>query len=219
MREEPTLPPLLDRIALALVAAIAVGIVGSLVLLPKRFEPLAPELGNGATALSSPRPLPEFSLVDEAGAAFGRGRLEGRWSLLFFGYTSCPDVCPGVLQTMRRVMATGQREPGVDLPQVVFVSVDPQRDGPERLEEYLEFFHPAFVGLSGEAAEIAKLAASVGAFYRRRDGEDGSRALDHSSRLFLVSPEAELFAVLQEPREPEAFVRRLARLQASREEG
>lgn len=208
-----TPPAWLEGLAVALVAAIVAGLIGGVEL--RAPAAAGDEAAGSGRVLEEPKPLPAFSLVDQNQAPFDRARLEGRWSLLFFGYASCPDVCPLVLQELGRAMEAWRRQSVSEIPQVVFVSVDPEHDTPGRLDEYLRFFDPAFVGVSGDATELARLAGGVGAFYRVR-GEEGGRRVDHSSRLFLVSPALELVAILEEPRDPQAFARRLAKIQAGR---
>jgi protein SCO1/2 len=171
------------------------------------------DLGDEGHVLPVARAIPEFELVDHRGETFDRSRLEGEWSLLFFGYTYCPDVCPMTLQSLARVQAL--MDPNAST-QVVFVSVDPTRDTTARLAEYVEFFHPALVGASGDAAELERLTHAMGAFYRQ--GETGAQAddylVDHSASLFLVDPQARLHAVLHEPQDPQAFIDLLERVQS-----
>jgi protein SCO1/2 len=198
-----------------LTALTVVGLVGAVSYLPASGGPGAFEFVDGAAVLSEPIRLPEFSLVDHGGAPFGRKQLEGRWSLLFFGYTRCPDVCPLTLHELRGAMETWRQASDVEIPQVVFISVDPERDTTERLHEYVEFFDPTFIGVSGEAAEVATLAKAVGAFYGLR-GDASSPAVDHSSRLFLVNPAADLVVVLEDPRGPELLIRLLPGIRADR---
>ncbi len=197
-------------------AAVAVALVfGAFLstLTPARV----PEVGEGATVLPVPRAISEFQLVDHRGAPFGRAELEGRWSLLFFGYTYCPDVCPITLQSLAEVARLPLPTESADRPQVVFVSVDPDRDTTERLAEYVRYFHPSFVGTTGSPAEIDRLARSVGAFYRIEDGGDREDYLvDHAAVLFLVDPAARLSAVLEDPHDPAEFASLLARIRTAR---
>lgn len=108
----------------------------------------------------------------------------------------------------------GEARPGAPT-QMVFVSVDPDRDGPQRLAEYVSFFHPDLVGATGEPAQLSRLSGAVGAYHRRAEGEEGDGYLvDHASSLFLVDPRARLHAVLHEPEDPRAFVELLRKVQA-----
>lgn len=201
----------------AVIATVAVGaLVAFGFYLASIPVPRSVDVGEGARVLPVPIELPAFALVDHEGAPFDRSRLEGRWSLLFFGYTYCPDVCPITLQNLIPVqdaLAASDAETPV---QVVFVSVDPERDAGDRLAEYVGFFHPDLVGVTGDPEEIRRLARGVGAFYRKAEG--GSDAedylVDHSATLFLVDPDLRLRAVMDDPHEPQEFLDLLARIQA-----
>jgi protein SCO1/2 len=209
-----------DRFAIGLALAM-VGVVAIFALLIWRALPAAaPDLGDGAKVMPEPRPIPEFQLSDADGRAFDRSRLLGHWSLLFFGYTYCPDVCPFVMQNLASVAPLlEERFDVAHLPQVVFVSVDPQRDDPERLAEYVGFFDESFIGVSGSDEQLEVLTRAVGAFYQRHDDETlakdpESYLVDHASKLFLVDPMARYLALLEDPHAPEEFVDLLARVQA-----
>lgn len=174
-----------------------------------------PAVGEGATLLPVPLELPEFSLVDQDGVRFDRDRLAGRWTLAFFGYTYCPDVCPDTLQSLAPVL---ERLPESPATQVVFVSVDPERDTPARMKQYVVHFHPRLLGVTGVEEEIERLTRALGAFHRRseRRGSDGAYLVDHTASLFLIDPRGRLQALLEEPDDPDAFVDLLARVQSAR---
>lgn len=184
--------------------------------------PAAPDVGEGATVLPVPLEIPDFSLTDHRGEPFDRGRLEGSWSLLFFGYTYCPDICPLTLQSLAPVQDLLAREPRTQAAavQVVFVSVDPERDPVGRMNEYVAFFHPDLIGATGESEQLERLTQAVGAHSRRSEPEaEGSGYLvDHAASLFLVDPRARLVALLNDPHDPEEFVELLARVQKARKE-
>lgn len=152
--------------------------------------------------LPEPRVLADFSLVDQDGETFTLQRLRGRWSLLFFGFTYCPDVCPSALYELQQVReGLLNRHPGREPPQVVLVSVDPERDTPARLGEYLAFFDPAFVGVTGAPEQLKPLALQVGVAYRIEPHEPGAAAyqVDHSAGIFLVNPEGRLAGMFPAP--------------------
>ena len=203
-----------DRAPLWIAAAFLAALVAFGVTLFRVAPPEPPDVGEGARVLVLPMPIPDFALVDHRGEVFDRSRLQGTWSLLFFGYTFCPDVCPGTLQRLSPVQdrLAGQSPPV----QVVFVSVDPERDSVERMAEYVTFFHPELVGTTGDAEQIDRLARAVGAFHEKAEGEEGASELayfvDHSSSLFLVDPDAHLFAVLRDPHDTDDYAALLGRL-------
>jgi len=174
--------------------------------LQRSLPPPRPDVGPAATVLPVPKPLPPFSLVDDAGEPFTRARLEGRWSFLFFGYTQCPSICPitmGTLRDLRRELASGT--PPHEDDAYVFVSVDPERDDPASLRRFVHHFDPTFVGATGQAPELDRLAGAMGVFHERAAGGTEERYdFDHTASILLVDPEARLHAVFSPPIDPEA---------------
>ena len=159
----------------------------------------ATELATGSV-LEPRRELPEFSLLDQQGRAFTRARLRGTWSLLFFGYTSCPDVCPATLTTLAAFAAELRRAGDAVRPQVVFVGVDARRDTPAQLARYVPFFDPEFIGVAApDQATIAALARSMGVFVMITPRRDGAWQVDHSSAIFVVDPAGSIVAILTGP--------------------
>lgn len=179
----------------------------------------APELPEQARILSAPRVLPEVPAIDHAGRPFGRHDYSGRWTLVFFGFTHCPDICPATLQ----VLAAARRQlddlPPADQPQVVMISVDPERDSPARLAEYVPFFHPEFRGVQVPEQHLPELTRGFSAAYAVTPlGEDGY-TVDHTASLFLVDREGRLAAVIPTPHTPDGVatdLRRILKLEKSR---
>ncbi len=187
----------LPRFALPALVAVLAAVLGAVVALQgNRPEPL-----RKALVLDSPRPLPVFSLTDHDGASFDRARLEGHWTLMFFGFTHCPDVCPTTLFTLARVAEQLGNLPDQDRPEVVMVSVDPNRDTPEILASYVAYFHPGFVGVTGDMPRILGLTQAMGvAFaYTPVEGSEGGYAVDHTASIFLVDPTGRLAAIFGSP--------------------
>ena len=175
-----------------------------------------PDPGEHARMMVVPREIPDFVLRDHRGEAFSQDQLKGQWSLLFFGYTSCPDVCPFVLQELALVKKAFEERTDSEreMPEVVFVSVDPDRDSQIRLSEYMNFFDSDFVGVSGPDEELQILASGVGAYYRVPDVAEGQGYLvDHASKIFLVDPNGRFLALLDDPHDPEEFIELLAKVQ------
>ena len=142
-----------NAVYLATLAAIGIGV--GIALYERAGAPLA--LASG-TALPEARAIPDFSFVDQAGHPFGRANLQGHWSLVFTGFTNCPDVCPTTLALMSQLRRQLHRG---DL-QFVFVSVDPERDTPAVVARYLAHFDPALVGATGERPEMERFTAGLG---------------------------------------------------------
>jgi protein SCO1 len=143
---------------------------------------------RAATLLSEPRPMPSFELIDQHGAAVTRTAFEGRWSVVFAGFTHCPDVCPATLSELgaleRRLGARAERL------QTVLLSVDPARDTPARLAAYLKVFPAPMLGLTGPEAEIERLATGLGLSFIQMPRAHGDYTVDHSAALVLIDPAA-----------------------------
>ena len=184
------------------VALAALGIVAAAagVLLARfLFAPAAaPVLATG-TLLTPPRPLPTFNLIDQTGAAVEPERLQGNWSLMFFGFTHCGDICPTTLALLATTARSLNDLPRDEQPQIVFVSVDPGRDTPEVIAKYLANFDPAFVGLTGEQTDLESFTRALGVPSAIRMFENGSYAVDHSAAILAVNPRGELRAIFSPP--------------------
>ena len=155
-----------------------------------------------ATLLGPPLALPEVALTDKSGEAFTTGRLNGQFNLLFFGFTHCPDICPLTLAVLAR-MGAEWSTPHIDVPQVVFVSVDPARDDPERIDSYLDHFDPAFQGVTGPREAMDPWLKALGvAVHVDPHAEGEPYTVTHNSTVFVVGPGAELIAVFSPPHDP-----------------
>ena len=159
--------------------------------------------------VSPPLALPNFYLRDQHGQAFDLNSLKGQWSILFFGFTQCPDICPATLQQLAMLNNTMSQQTiaGVT-PQTVFVSVDPKRDS-EHLAEYVEYFAKDFIGISGDMSEVVKLEQGIGAWHQYQTASDGNYQVAHSGELFLINPKGELQARLQPPLDIKAITQQL----------
>lgn len=164
-----------------------------------------PTLSSG-TLLPAARALPDFQLLDSRAQPYARTQLQGRWSLLFFGFTSCPDICPTTLSTLAQVEKQLSDLPLAQRPQIVFVSVDPARDTPAQVRDYLHFFSPSFVGLTGEAAQVEQLTRHLGVPVAVHDLGNGTYTVDHAATLFLLDPRARMTALFSPPHTVAALV-------------
>ena len=156
------------------------------------------------------RLLPEVELVSGGGRPFRTRDFRGAWSLVFFGYTSCPDICPMTLAHLNQVHRRLEGDPRFSTLQTVFVSVDPERDSLQRLREYVEHFNEDFIGLTGKSGQIRLLTQALGAAYVIEEQDvNGDYLIHHSATLFLISPGAELAGVLTAPHEAAVLAERL----------
>jgi len=188
------------------------GILGVGAALLWRHAAAPVELSIG-TYLSPRRTLPDFSLIDQRGEPFGPSNLRGHWSLLFFGYTNCPDFCPTTLSTLA-VLAKRLRASGAAVrPQVIFVSVDAKRDTPQQLAKYVPYFDPEFIGVTAaDQATIEAVARKFGAGVTLEPASDGSYTVYHSGAIFVVDPQGMMAAILTGPftvKDLEADLRRI----------
>jgi len=150
---------------------------------------------TSGTALPARRSLAAFHLTDADGRDFDLGRLQGHPTLLFFGFTNCPDVCPTTLATLSQV----ERAAPLPSAQVVFVSIDPQRDTAAQLRAYLNAFSSDFVGVRGDNTALAPLLQSLSAIAVRENLPGGGYTMDHSATLYLLDTHGRLAAVFQPP--------------------
>ena len=154
------------------------------------------------TILDEPRSVPAFSLTDHHGNPFTEKDLLKKWTFLYFGYTSCPDVCPTTLGELTGADRILRKTPSdIALPRFAFISVDPERDTKEQLSNYTAYFNPDFLGVTGNAQQIRALAQPLGIVYRR-SYEDASKKnyfMDHTASVLLVNPEGYMHAVMSPP--------------------
>ncbi|MDH5359472.1 MAG: SCO family protein [Gammaproteobacteria bacterium] len=162
-----------------------------------------------AIVLPQSRPVAQFSMLDQNGQAFGTEQLQGKWTFMFFGYTHCPDVCPTTLAVMNSVAQSIEDADGnLDQVQFVFVSVDPDRDSPAQLKEYLGYFNKAFIGITGERQQIDALARQMSVMYflnNKTDKKDYS--VDHSAAILLSEPSGGLRSLFNTPHIPESILK------------
>ncbi len=147
----------------------------------------------GYYRFDKPRPLSEFSLLDQAGQPVGLDALRGQWSVLFFGFTSCPHICPTTLRVLNDVALEHP-------PQIILVSVDPERDDPERLRRYLAAFNPTFRGFTGSFEETVNLASQVNIAFGKVPGDaSGTYTVDHNASLVIIDPAASYTGFIKAP--------------------
>jgi len=154
--------------------------------------------------LPQPMPLDAFKLVDQKSSPFTLDDLRAHWTLVFFGYTHCPDVCPMTMAQMRSVrksMTTLDDEMPLA---VVFVSIDPQRDSAEQLKNYADQFNNDFVGVGGDPIDVDAFAKQFKVKYAIAGGTNDAYFIDHTSSVALIDPKAQLRALFSVPLRPEA---------------
>jgi protein SCO1/2 len=150
--------------------------------------------------LDKPVLIDNFELFDQYGNSFTEKNLLGSWSLIFLGFTTCPDICPMTMAQLEGVRAElGSHFTPEKIPNIIFVAVDPARDK-DVLAEYLAYFHPENIGITGELSQIDRLVKSVDGFYRYdKKKSDTSYTVVHTSSISVVNPNGEMVAKINPP--------------------
>lgn len=165
---------------------------------------------EAATILESPRTISKFELIDNHGNAFTNENLKDKWTFMFFGYTSCPGICPTILKELVKVYEKLHVDEGNEKIQVVMVSIDPERDSVERMNNYVTAFNPSFIGLKGTSDQIKSMTKELGIVYLKVVADeadtDMSFEIDHSGALLLFNPKGELHALFSMPHDSEEIV-------------
>lgn len=180
---------------------VAIMAVFFALFLNKLFSPriMSPEelQINGAIIFDAPRIIKPFELVAHTGETFSNEDLEGKWTLMFFGFTHCPDICPNTLAKLAQV----HKQLDSDIQKqtrVVLVSVDPARDTVDKLAEYVPWFHPEFIGVTGEFTDILKFSRNVNVVFNKVKTED-DYTIDHSGNIVLVNPDGHYAGFFKPP--------------------
>ena len=154
----------------------------------------------GAIVKQQSTKLADFSLIDHQGRTFDNRRLQGKWSLVFFGYTYCPDVCPTTMALLSQLEQELQGSIAEDNTQYILASVDPERDTPEKLAEYVTHFNTDFIGVTGEVASMFEFARNLNSMFAKAPIDDsGSYLVDHSMSIAIINPAGEHHGFLRGP--------------------
>jgi protein SCO1/2 len=202
----------MNKSSIVIVALIALvgGISMSWVVSQNRSVELEAGLWFGEQA----RPLPEFELIDHNNKPLNRDRMKGSWSLMFFGYTHCPDICPTSLQMMSDMMSEIDDSDVSKAINIYFISVDPERDSSELLKSYVTYFNPEFIGATAAMEKLRPLTATLGISHIIGERIEGSPTYDveHSSAIVLVNPEAQYAGIFSAPHNASAIARDMTRI-------
>lgn len=195
-----------------LVAAIALAAaVAGMYLASSLKRPAVAQLESG-TALPTPAGLTPFALVDTRNSPAGPEQLRGQPTLVFFGFTYCPDICPTTLAMLTGVQKQLAAVEGLRGLKVALITVDPERDTPDQLGRYIQSFGGDLIGLTGSAPEIVNAQKSFGVASRRVDMAGGAYTMDHSATVFLLDAQARKVAVFTPPLRSEALMRDLRKM-------
>lgn len=158
--------------------------------------------------------LPDFELRDEDNQPFGKEQLKGKWNMMYFGFINCPDICPVSVQAMADMMDAIDDKHVRDAIQFTFVSVDPDRDTPALLKNYVGYFNPLFKGATAPLPELEKLTASIGIAHQLEKTSDDqeSYGVSHSGAIILLNPEAEFSGIFSAPHDALAMARDITKI-------
>lgn len=189
-------------LAATLLAGFVILAGGGLLAMISREQPSGSVFGN---AIGGP-----FRLVDQNGQTVTDGDLKGKWLLVYFGYTHCPDACPTALNNM--ALALEQLGAGGKQVRPVFITVDPARDTPEVLKAYVASFDAPIVALTGTPEAVAQAAKDYRVYYAKHSLAGGDYEMDHSSVIYVMNPEGRFVASLTHENTPEQIADRLRKL-------
>ena len=168
---------------------------------------LRPQVQSGATKIGGP-----FTLVDDTGAQVSEADLKGKPTVMYFGYTFCPEVCPTTLTDLAQWMQMIGQD--ADRLNYVFVTVDPERDTPKVMHDYVSAFDPRIRGLTGTSEQIAKVTKEYGVYYKRIPTSDGGYVMDHSAVLYMMDPNVRFVGVIPYQEDTAKAVAKLKKLAA-----
>ena len=186
-------------VAIGLAAVLAAGIFLGL----RTQAPTEPQY---ALVLPAPNPVPEFSLVDQHGNPADQTVFEGQWDLVFFGFTHCPDICPTTLQVLSTAKTALEERGQSPLPRIVLVSVDPERDTPEIMSQYVDYFGDDNLGITGSLEEVRKLTSGLGIYFEKQSADGDDYVVDHSAAVLVIDPDGGFHALFSGPHVVENYV-------------
>ena len=188
---------------LLIVIALALALVAGVFVALRSQTPATPV---AAMVLPQPDAVPDFSLLDQHGKAIDRSVFAGHWNLVFFGFTHCPDICPTTLQLMAAAKSKLAESGQAPLPRIVLVSVDPERDTPDIIGAYVDYFGPGNLGITGSLEEIDRLTSGLGIYYQKQPANGDNYVVDHSAAVLVIDPEGRFSALFSGPHTVENFV-------------
>jgi protein SCO1/2 len=187
-------------------AALLVVAAGALLALAVRETPRGGAAGTAlANAIGGP-----FRLIDQNGKPVSDADLKGKWQLVFFGYTHCPDACPTALNEI--ALALDQLGVKRDEVEIVFITVDPERDTPAVMKAYVQSFDARIIALTGSPDAVAQAAKAYRVYYAKHPRGDGEYDMDHSAVIYVMNPEGRFTATFTPDSTADAIAQRLQKL-------
>ena len=193
---------------LAAIVALILGLTVNRVLSGKGQGDQTALIDAGVILLPQSRKLPDLTMTNQDGQPVVVSELKDKWTVLFFGYTFCPDICPTTLAQLRQIKSELPKDVLANL-RVVLISVDPNRDTPAQLKQYLGYFDKEFIGLTASVADIQKLANSVSIPFIPADTSKPNYTVDHSGNLALLGPDGTQRGFIRAPLNNQKLVAQL----------
>lgn len=188
--------------------AAGLGLIAAQKIISAPAAPGEPQT-QAITLFPQPRELPDFTLQQTDGTQLLPGELHGHWTIVFIGFTFCPDVCPMTLAELAQAQRQWEDIPDAVRPRVLFVSVDPERDTPERIGDYLSAFHRDTLGATADLSTLERFTRSLSLVFMKVPPAEGLAedlySIDHSSAMAILDPQARMAGVLQGPLDPAAI--------------
>jgi len=213
-----SLPSLMSKRALLLLVVVALA-AGLGLWASQRYFAAPPATAKPAatsfTLLPTPRALPAFSLQQSDGTPLAADELKGHWTVVFLGFTHCPDVCPTTLAQLAGAQKQWAAMPQASRPRVLFVSADPERDSPGLTGDYAHAFHPDTLAATAPLPQLEAFARSLSLVFMKSPGASGKPddyTIDHSAALVVLDPQARMAGVVQPPFDVQAIAKDLAAL-------
>jgi protein SCO1/2 len=212
--------PMSKRLPFLLAGLALLAMFATIALRWHRAAPADAPALQTVTLFPQPRVLPDFNLRQSDGTALVPGELKGHWTLVFLGFTHCPDVCPTTLAQLAQAQKQWAALPEATRPRVLFVSVDPERDSPDRIGEYAHAFHKDTLAATADIPALEAFARSLSLVFMKVPAPEGAPAdqysVDHSAALAVFDPQARMAGVIQPPLDPRAIAADLTTLTSAR---
>lgn len=162
---------------------------------------------NGSFLFDKARNLADFSLITHENKPFDKTNLQGRWSLIFFGFTYCPDVCPTTLAQLKQFYEKNLSAEQQKKIQVILVSVDPARDSPEKLFDYIRYFNETFLALTGDFFAIHRFATQLNTPFAKVPGGGENYTVEHGANVIIINPQGHYVGFFKAPLDIHAMAR------------
>lgn len=202
-------------IAVCLFATVLVGGFVYTMVKPRPLSDAALR-ANDAFMFEQVRDIGDFALIDDDNKPFTPAALQHKWSLLFFGYAYCPDICPTTLAQLSQFYGKLKPEYAVTT-QIVLVSVDPARDTPEKLHEYVRYFNPQFRGVTGEFLALQQFATALSIPFRKVPGGGDNYLVDHSGNIAIINPDGHYIGFFKAPHDVDKLMQNYQSIRITRD--